>query len=100
MPSLPAKVKILLILAKTLEKKKINFSTMPSLPAKVKILLILAKTLEKQKIKFSRSALFYIKTKASLKYFVNDCCSRKKKSIWLHEMGKQIKRSLLVTVLQ
>ena len=39
----------------------------------MKILLILAKTLEKQKLNFSRIALFHIKTRLSLKYFVNDC---------------------------
>ena len=39
----------------------------------MKILLILGKTLEKQKLNFSRSALFQMKTRVSLKYFVNDC---------------------------
>ena len=29
--------------------------------------------MEKQKLNFSYSALFYIKTRVSLKYFVNDC---------------------------
>ena len=43
---------------------------MPSLPAKIKILL---KTVKKQKLNVSRSALFYMKTRVSLKYFVNDC---------------------------
>ena len=45
-------------------------------PAKMKILLILGKTLEKQKLNFSRSALFHMKTGVSLKYFVNDCKMR------------------------
>ena len=39
----------------------------------MKILLILAKTLAAQKLNFSRSQLFHIKTRVSLKYFVNDC---------------------------
>ena len=39
----------------------------------MKILLIPGKTLEKQKLNFSRSALFQMKTRVSLKYFVNDC---------------------------
>ena len=43
---------------------------MPSLPGKM---FIVAKTLEKQKLNFSRSALFRLKTKVSLKYFVSDC---------------------------
>ena len=46
---------------------------MHSLPAKRKILLILAKSSWKQKLKSSRSALFCLKTRVSLKYFVNDC---------------------------
>ena len=46
---------------------------MPSLPAKMKILLIIAKNLKKQTLNFSRSALFRMKTRVSLKYFVNDC---------------------------
>ena len=39
----------------------------------MKILLILGKTLEKQKLNFSRSALLRMKTEVSLKYFVNNC---------------------------
>ena len=35
----------------------------PSFPAKMKMLLMLAKTLEKQKLKISHSALFYMKTR-------------------------------------
>ena len=46
---------------------------MPSLPVKMKILLILAKTLEKHKLNFSRSAQFHMKTRVSLKYFMNNC---------------------------
>ena len=41
----------------------------------MKILLILAETLE-QKFSFSRSALFYMKARISLKYFVNDGSSQ------------------------
>ena len=43
----------------------------------MKVLLILAKPLEKHKLNFSHSALFHMKTIASLKYFVNDC-------LWKH----------------
>ena len=39
----------------------------------MKIFLILPKALEKQKLNISRSALVHIKTRAGLKYFVNDC---------------------------
>ena len=46
---------------------------MPSLPAKMKILLLLAKAIEKQKLNSSRSGLFHMKTRVSLKYLVNDC---------------------------
>ena len=38
----------------------------------MKILLMLAKSLENQNLNFSRSALFRIKTRVILKYFVND----------------------------
>ena len=50
-----------------------NDSLVSSLPAKMKTLLILAKTLEKSKLNFSSSAIFHMKTRVSLKYFVNDC---------------------------
>ena len=50
-----------------------NNSLVSSLPAKMKTLLILAKTLEKSKLNFSSSAIFHMKTRVSLKYFVNDC---------------------------
>ena len=53
----------------------LNHSLVSSLLGKMKILLILAKTLEKQKLSFSCSALFHMKTKVSLKYFVNGCSS-------------------------
>ena len=50
---------------------------MPSSAAKMKILLTLAKNSCKREINFSRSALFQMKIRISLKYFVNDC-------IWKH----------------
>ena len=43
----------------------------------MQILLILAKTPEKKKLNFSCSALFCMKTRVSLKYFVNDCSALK-----------------------
>ena len=46
---------------------------MSCLAPKMNILLILAKTLEKQRLIPSRSALFRMKTRVSLKYFVVDC---------------------------
>ena len=50
---------------------------MVSSPAKMELLLILAKTFGKRKINFFRSALFYMKTRLNiLKYFVNDCSTR------------------------
>ena len=42
---------------------------MLSLPPEKKILSVLAKTLEKQKLNFSRIALFHIKTRVSLSFF-------------------------------
>ena len=51
---------------------------MPSLPAKMKILSILAKTIEKQKLNFFRSALFHMETRVSLKYLWNGCKISKK----------------------
>ena len=35
------------------------------------------KLVEKQKLNFSRSALFHMKTRDKLKYFVNDCLWKK-----------------------
>ena len=49
---------------------------MPSLHTKIKILLILAKNVEKQKLNFSHSALLYMKSRVSLNYFVKNCQSR------------------------
>ena len=54
---------------------------MLSVSAKMKILLILPKILEKQKINFSRSALFCMKTRVSLKHFVNACSNSSKGSL-------------------
>ena len=42
-------------------------------PQKMKILSILTKTPEKWKLNFFRSALFHMKTRICLKYFVYDC---------------------------
>ena len=39
----------------------------------MKILSILEKTVEKKKLNFSRNTLFHIKTRVCLKYFVNGC---------------------------
>ena len=49
---------------------------MLSLPPKKKMLSILAKNPWKQKLNFSRSALFQMKTRVFLKYFVRSCSSR------------------------
>ena len=47
---------------------------MPGIPSKNKNFVhTCKKTLEKQKLNFSHSALFHMKTRVSLKYFVNDC---------------------------
>ena len=46
---------------------------MPSRPAEMEVLLTLAKNFWKTEIKLSRSALFHMKTRVSVKYFVNDC---------------------------
>ena len=42
-------------------------------PAKMKALLILAENLKKWKLNFFRFALFHMKTRVSLKYFVSYC---------------------------
>ena len=46
---------------------------MASLPAKMKILLILTEDVEKLILNFSRSAAFHMETRVSLKYFVKGC---------------------------
>ena len=50
---------------------------MHSLPPKNKILSILPKDSLKTEIELSRSALFYMKTKVFLKYFVRACRNNK-----------------------
>ena len=45
---------------------------LPRALIEMKILKVLVKRPEKQKLRFSQSALFYIKTRVCLKYFVND----------------------------
>ena len=46
----------------------------------MKILLILAKALQKQKSNFSQNALFHMKTRlVSLKYFLNDSGSHRRR---------------------
>ena len=52
-----------------------NDRLVPNQPAKTKILLILAKALEKQKSNISRSAISHIKARVSFKYFLNVCSS-------------------------
>ena len=42
-------------------------------PAKMKALLILAENLKKWKLNFFRFALFHMKTRVSLNYFVSYC---------------------------
>ena len=49
---------------------------MPSLPGKVKVLLILGENSWKKKLKFSRWALFHMKTTVGFKYFVSYCSTR------------------------
>ena len=46
----------------------------------MEILSVLEKSPEKWKLNFSRSALFHMKSKAGLKYFVNDWCFE---TIWV-----------------
>ena len=41
--------------------------------SEIKICQYLRKSSEKHKLKFFRSTLFHMKTRVSLKYFVNDC---------------------------
>ena len=55
-------------------KKKKNKSPVPSLPAKMEILLILAKISSKAVIKLSCGSHFRMKTRVTLNYFVSDCC--------------------------
>ena len=48
-------------------------SQVPSLSVKGKFLLILAKNLQKQKLNLYRFALYHFKTRVSDKYFVSYC---------------------------
>ena len=48
-----------------------------SVTVKIKLLLILAKSIEKEKVNVSRSVIFLMKTRVSLKYFVNTCLFEK-----------------------
>ena len=48
----------------------------PRRNAKIKISLILPKSLKKQKLIFTHSALFHMKTRVSLRNFVNDGLSK------------------------
>ena len=52
-------------------KTSLNDSLVTRFPANMKVLLILAKNSSKAKVNFSRSVLLHMKTKVSLKYFVN-----------------------------
>ena len=70
------------------ESVKVSWNSIlvPSLPVKMKILLIIAKNSWKTKNNFSHNALFHTKTRVSLRQLVNDCRSRfsstKKNSLW------------------
>ena len=87
-PSLSAKMKILLILAKSeictkvsLTTPKVMWTLIMKLPhTEVKSQTGLSsfrvsckRALKKQKWNFSRSAIYYTKTRASLEYIVNHC---------------------------
>ena len=50
-----------------------NYKLVPILPPKLKTLSITAKSSEKQKLNLSRRALFLMKTRVCLMYFVNYC---------------------------
>ena len=54
-------------------KTSLNYSLVPSATPKMKILSILPKTAEKKKLTLSRGALLHTKTKACLKYPVHGC---------------------------
>ena len=77
--SLPAKMKILLIFVNNVNFENFDpqgiFAAGGALVAtqEKKKLLIPAKISWKMKLNFSRSALFHMKTKVSLKYFVTGC---------------------------
>ena len=54
-------------------KSSYNYSLVPSLLPKMEILSIVAKTIQKLKLNFSRSVLFLTNTKVCLIYFGQDC---------------------------
>ena len=62
---------------------------MPSLPAKMESFVnARKKTLEIQKLNFPHSTLFHMKTRVSLKYFVNDYSSH---SSWFKNLSESKK---------
>ena len=63
---------------------------MTSRKLNMKILSVLAKSLEKQQLNFSRSTVFHMKTRVCLKYFVKDCRFHKKKLIFQKTLGKGV----------
>ena len=51
-----------------------NYSLVPSVPPRMNFFINISKKLvKKKKLNFACSALFHIKTKVCLKYFVNGC---------------------------
>ena len=54
-------------------------------------------TLEKEKLNLSRSALFRTKTRASLKYPVNDCSSTTDVEIYAEKWVENISRNITVS---
>ena len=67
---------------------------MPSLPAKMKILLILTKIFWKIEIKLSRSALFHIKTRCGPKYPVKIARRATRETGYHASIAEPLKRSL------
>ena len=62
----------------------------------MKLSLIYEKTLEEQKLNFSRCALFHMKTRVSLKYFVS-YCSKNQKTIWKNNLAKGKAKNLILS---
>ena len=72
-------------------------SLVPSPPCQ--ILLTLAKSLEKQVLNFSHGVLFHMKTRVSLKYFVNDCLWKQMfASNWYQTLSNLIYLTILVNL--
>ena len=65
-----------------------NYSLVASLCPKMEIFSILAKNCWKKKLIICRDALFHIKTRVSLKYFVNGC--RNSKYIRVHQFSTYV----------